>query len=129
MLDIREILKALDPQDRLLWSQHRVEMRRSYLNAHNTTVGVVKWEMQDDALLDLIDIRLALLFDRAGRLDSVKEVANESDSEKVEAELHKVVDKIKANVENVTKAATFGDGVTAATAMMRNGWRETTLTN
>lgn len=131
MLDVREILKALDPQDRVLWSQHRVEMRRSYLNAHNTTVGIVKWDMQDDMLLDLIDIKLALLFDRAGRFDSVKGVAGASDSTEVEGELHRMVDKLKSNVSNqiTPKAATFSEGASAATAMMRNGWREATLTN
>ena len=123
MLDVREILKALDPQDRMLWSQHRVEMRRSYLNAHNTTVGVVKWETQDDALLDLIDIRLALLFDRAGRLDSVKEVANSGDSDAIEEQLHRTVEKIKDNIkQQVAIPAT--DDKTYATRLMQNGWQQ-----
>lgn len=120
MLDVREILKALDPQDRLLWSQHRTEMRRSYLNAHNTTVGVIKWDMQDDALLDLIDIRIALLFDRAGRFDSVKEVAAQSDSERIEAELHRTVDRIKQNVEKNETSA----NATPATKLMQNSWQD-----
>lgn len=67
MPDIREVLAALNPNDRALWSQHRTEMRRSYMAAHGTIVSVAKWDHHDDAFLDLIDIKLAILFDRAGK--------------------------------------------------------------
>jgi hypothetical protein len=119
MLDVREILKALDPDDRAIWSQHRSEMRRSYLNAHNPTVGIAKWDTQDDAFLDLIDIRLALLFDRAGRLDSVKEVANIKDSTTIENDLYKTIDNIKSKVNNEIVAP----DITPATKLMQTDWR------
>ena len=93
MPDIREILNALDVDDRALWSEHRTIMRRSYLNAHNETIGMAKWTHEDDAFLDLIDIRLALLFDRAGRLHSVKEIIGNGD--KIESDLKASEDKMK----------------------------------
>lgn len=74
MPDIREVLNALDEQDRVLWRQHRTEMRRSYMNAHNTVNGVINWSDKDDAFIDLIDIQLALLFDRAGRFAAPKDI-------------------------------------------------------
>lgn len=70
MPDIREILNALDVDDRALWSEHRTTMRRAFLTAHNATVGIGNWSANDDAFADLIDIQLALLFDRAGRMDT-----------------------------------------------------------
>lgn len=74
MPDIREVLNALDEQDKTLWRQHRTEMRRSYMSAHNTVNGVINWTEKDDAFIDLIDIQLALLFDRSGRFAATKDV-------------------------------------------------------
>lgn len=73
-MDIREILMALSPDDRALWSEHRTTMRRSFLTAHNNTVGMGNWSDKDDAFIDLIDIQLALLFDRAGRFETTKDI-------------------------------------------------------
>ena len=97
MPDIREIINALSIDDRALWSEHRTIMRRSYLNAHNNTVGVAKWSPEDDAFLDLIDIRLALLFDRAGRLHAVKEIIGNGD--KIESDLKTSEDRMKGKVD------------------------------
>lgn len=74
MPDIREVLKALSVDDRALWSEHRTTMRRSYLQAHNATVGIATWVDEDDMFLDLIDIKLALLFDRSGRLSATTDI-------------------------------------------------------
>jgi hypothetical protein len=74
MPDIREILAAIDENDRLLWQKHRTELRRSYLTAHNSVHGIVNWSDKDDTFMDLIDIQLALLFDRAGRFDAPKDI-------------------------------------------------------
>lgn len=79
MPDIREILNALSPDDRALWSEHRTIMRRSFFTAHNATVGIGNWSDKDDAFADLIDIKLALLFDRAGRFESIKDVVGNGD--------------------------------------------------
>lgn len=97
MPDIREILNALDPADRILWSQHRTEMRRSYMTAHSTIHGIVNWSDKDDAFIDLIDIQLALLFDRSGRFAATKDVIGNGDKivEQIENDAKglKLVDK------------------------------------
>lgn len=110
-MDIREILAALSQEDRVLWSQHRTEMRRSYLNAHNTTLGMVKWDHNDDAFLDLIDIKLAILFDRSGRFETVKEIIGKQDAQGIEQQIL-ADDKIKpqVNMSNGTKALANGWG-------------------
>lgn len=83
MPDIREVLNALDDTDKRLWSQHRTEMRRSYMNAHNSVLGIAAWDHNDDAFIDLIDIKLALLFDKSGRFAAVKEIIHAGDGDKI----------------------------------------------
>lgn len=110
-MDIREILAALSPEDRQLWSQHRTEMRRSYLNAHNTTVGMVAWSDNDDAFLDLIDIKLATLFDQSGKLEATKDIIGKDDESRIEAKILTDSNTIKnkpVNMSNGTKALTSG---------------------
>lgn len=99
MPDIREVLKALGPEDKTLWQQCRTSMRSVYLNAHNSTVGVAGWDKDDDAFLDLIDIRLALLFDRSGRLETTKEIVHKDDGKQTEKDLEVADDKMKAKQE------------------------------
>jgi hypothetical protein len=96
MPDIREILNALDVDDRALWSEHRTIMRRSFLNAHNETVGMGKWSHEDDAFMDLIDIRLALLFDRAGRLNATHDIVG--DGAEIEQNIKDMEDKAKVKL-------------------------------
>ncbi len=96
MADIREILNALSTDDRAMYTQHRNEMRRSYLLAHNETIGMDKWDSQDDRLLDYIDISLALLYDRSGRLVASKELIG-SDKEIIE----KHIDTADANLKKI----------------------------
>jgi hypothetical protein len=110
-MDIREILNALSPEDRQLWSQHRTEMRRSYLNAHNTTVGMVAWSANDDAFLDLIDIKLAMLFDQSGKLEATKDIIGKDDESRIETKILAESDAVKnkqVNMSNGTKALTSG---------------------
>lgn len=99
MADIREILNALSVEDRAMYTQHRNEMRRSYLMAHNETIGMEKWGNEDDRLLDYIDISLALLYDRAGRLVASKEIIGE-DKEKIET----AIDSADANLKKIDNA-------------------------
>ena len=98
-MDIREILNALSPEDRLLWSQCRTDMRRNYLNAHNQTMGIHNWDHTDDAFLDMIDIKLAILFDRSGKLVSTKSIIG--DSSVTEAEI--LATKIGSNDNSAAK--------------------------
>lgn len=95
MPDVREILAALSIDDRALWSEQRTIMRRSYLNAHNQTLGIEDWSAEDDAFIDLIDIRLALLFDRAGRLETTKSIIDTDRQEAIESDLKVAEDKMK----------------------------------
>lgn len=127
MPDIREILKALSSEDRTLWQQCRNNMRSVYLNAHNSTVGMPAWNHDDDAFLDFIDIKLATLFDRAGRLDAIKEIIG--DSKTIENDLEKADDAMKAKPKVELSSghkllATIGQNEAsdkAANALV-NGW-------
>lgn len=87
MPDIREVLAALDQNDRTLWQQHRTEMRRSYMTAHNSVLGLTQWSMEDDAFLDLIDIKLALLFDKSGRLQGEKTIVHATEASNIEQDI------------------------------------------
>lgn len=113
MADIREILNALSADDRAMYTQHRNEMRRSYLLAHNETIGMDKWDAQDDRLLDYIDISLALLYDRAGRLATTKELIGD-DKAKIETDIDsadinlKKIDSIIASKAQPNSAAAQG---------------------
>src|ERR1051326_8148996 len=88
MLDIREILKTLSPEDKTVWEQTRMEMRRAYLNAHNGIVGIAAWDKHDDAFMDLIDIKIAVLFDRAGKIEAVKEIVKAEDAAPIEEQIN-----------------------------------------
>lgn len=105
MADIREILKALGPEDKTLWQQCRTNMRSVYLNAHNSTVGIAGWRTDDDAFLDLIDIKLVTLFERAGRLESIKDVIGAEDAKTIEANIEKADDDIKSKPKIVPSDA------------------------
>ena len=84
MPDIRDVLNGLSIDDRALYTEIRTAMRRSYLSAHSKLLHIDKYEATDDAFLDLIDIKLATLFDRGGMFDNAKgsidtEQANEAE--------------------------------------------------
>lgn len=94
-MDIREILAAIDDKDKQLWSSCRTQMRKVYIAAHSKIIGVADWSDVDDAFLDLIDIQLAQLFDRSGRLDTTRELIGKDDAEKIKNDLNKRDDDIK----------------------------------
>lgn len=102
-MDIREILKALDEKDRRLWSECRTAMRKVYLTAHNKVLGLADYEAQDDAFMDLIDIKLALLFDRGGRVNTSKTITGD-DADKIEEDLlnkdQELAQVLKLNLPN-----------------------------
>lgn len=87
MPDTRQILAAMSVDDRALYIQCRTDMRRAFLTAHNNTVGIDKWEDQDDSLFDLLDIRIALLFDRSGRINAATDIIGADNGEKLHTEL------------------------------------------
>lgn len=94
MPDIRALLAHLTPEDRQLWAQHRTEMRRSYMTAHNTVLGLAAWTDFDDAFLDLIDTKLTLLFDAAGKIKAT-ELVQHDDANRIEADIHEAISGLK----------------------------------
>jgi len=91
MPDIREVLKALDTEDKARFLEARNTMRRSFMAAHASALTINQWTQDDDAFLDFIDIKLALLFDRSGRMDVPldKVIVDKTDAKPIEAELNK----------------------------------------
>lgn len=72
MPDIRDILKGLDKTHRAVYTEVRTTMRRAYLYAHSKTLPIEDYNEQDDNFLDLLDIKIAQLFDRAGTFNHVE---------------------------------------------------------
>lgn len=70
MPDIKDILDALDKDDRKLYAQTRTRMRTAYLMALSDIVGMHDHNESDDEVLDWIDVKIAIMFDRAGRFDN-----------------------------------------------------------
>lgn len=90
MPDIREVLNALEEKDRVLYSYLRTEMSAVYLKSVHETLGIINFNQEDHAFMDLIDIKLAILFDRAGKFNHAKgsldeEAANDIEKQIVEA--------------------------------------------
>ena len=121
MPDIRQLLSQLSPEDKQLWSQHRTEMRRSYMTAHNSVLGINAWTDFDDAFLDLIDTKLAQLFGSAGKLDA-EELVKHDDADRIENDIHSVIKGMK-KVDNKMEPNVAVEKSTA-TASMQNGWQD-----
>ncbi len=68
-MDIRQLYKSLSIEDRTIYQSIRTDMRKVYLNAHTNIAGMDKWCSDDDYFLDLLDIKIAGLFDRVGRVE------------------------------------------------------------
>ncbi len=87
MPDIRDTLNALDEADKRLYAQIRTRMRGAYLQALVEVVGIHEHNVHDDAFLDLIDIKVATLFDRGGRFDAITGKLHTETADKIEAEV------------------------------------------
>src|SRR6267154_191058 len=110
--DIREIINSLDDQDKTMFNQHRTEMRRSYLPAHNSIIGVHAWDAYDDAFMDIIDLKLAILFDRAGRFEAVKDkTIDDAMIERVENDIIDAYKGIKQHEVSKATASMQGNGI------------------
>src|ERR1700748_2918899 len=116
-MDIRELYKSLSPEDRIIYQKLRTDMRKLYLNAHNSIVGVENWSLEDDALLDLFDIKIAVLFDRAGSIEGLKPVVDKTETETIEkaieAQGEKVTTKMHTEMSEASQklAASKSNGV------------------
>lgn len=113
MPDIRDVLKGLSIEDRALYTDIRTQMRRAYLSAHSKLLPIDKYETSDDAFLDLIDIKIAMLFDRAGTFDHSQGNLNTAQAINIEKEVTNNFETaatrmIKSQIVNNGRAATQG---------------------
>ncbi len=88
-MDIRKLYASLSETDRTIYQQIRTDMRRIYLRAHTHVIGMDKWEMEDDYFLDLIDMKVAVLFDRAGAIDGAEAPVDKQEEKAIEASIEK----------------------------------------
>lgn len=102
MPDIRDVLKALSVEDARLYSQVRTDMRRSYMAAHAANLRLDNWTNEDDQVLDLIDIQVAMLFVRSGRFNFEHGHIDVDRGKAIEAE-------IKSRAEELTKLQALSD--------------------
>ncbi len=105
MPDIREVLKGLSVDDRANYMEARNVMRRAYLAAHARVLPIDRFEIEDDQFLDLIDIKLATLFDRGGMFDSSKGSIDTEQADMAERSIESAATRMmKADVDKVTQS-------------------------
>lgn len=97
MPDIREVLNALEEKDRVLYSYLRTEMSSVYLKAVHETLGITNFNQEDHAFMDLIDIKLAILFDRAGKFNNAKGSIDEEAANEIEKQITEAASGLKFN--------------------------------
>src|ERR1035437_1909768 len=128
MPDIREVLASLDTDDKARFLEARNVMRRAFMAAHAAALRLDDWTQEEDAFLDLIDIKLALLFDRSGRMVSTKTIVDKEDSKSIEDNINQQVLKINMPKDYVNNDADREDvailtnTASDATKLMQNGW-------
>ena len=100
-------------------------MRKVYIAAHNKVIGVADWSHIDDAFLDMIDIQLAQLFDRSGRLNSTKTIVNNEDAEKIKAEMLKRDNEVKDKLPMMNSLLDKSSGVKIpmSDCLPKNEWK------
>lgn len=113
MPDIRDVLKGLSADDRALYMEARNVMRRAYLAAHAKVLPIEKFEIADDQFLDLIDIKIAMLFDRSGAFDHSQGALETKASAEIETEIKASFESAATRMMKATqidngKAATQG---------------------
>lgn len=86
-MDIRSLYESLSPEDRTVYQKIRTDIRKVYLNAHTNIIGMDHWEAQDDAFLDLLDIKIAVIFDRAGAIEGIKSPINKNEMASIEGKI------------------------------------------
>lgn len=94
MPDIRDVLKGLSEIDKAIYTKVRTQMRRAYLYAHSKTLPIEQYAEEDDAFLDMCDIKIAMLFDRAGVFNHVEGNLNTEAAKEVEKTLHNASDSL-----------------------------------
>ncbi|SRR5216684_5113221 len=97
-MDIRQLYKSLSIEDRTIYQSIRTDMRKVYLNAHTNIAGMDKWCSDDDALLDLVDFKIAMLFDRSGRINSTQEIIDKEEIKVIEQKIEKQEESMTAKL-------------------------------
>lgn len=97
MPDIRDVLNALEEKDAHLYRHVRTIMRSDYLNSVHEILGIRNYNQEDDAFLDLIDIKLAILFERAGKFNNAKGTIDEEAANMIEQQIVEAAAGIKTN--------------------------------
>lgn len=97
MSDIREVLRGLSNDDRALYTEIRTTMRKTYMATHARLLRVDRWEIEDDAFLDMIDIKIAMLFDRAGIFDHSQGSIDTEKATEVEAQIESAATRLMKN--------------------------------
>jgi hypothetical protein len=95
MSSIKTILNNLNENDKQLWQNCRTDMHRSYLNVLHQALGIDSIDSDDIAFTDLIDIKLALIFERAGRFRDLVSADN-ADADKLEAAINEQAKSLEA---------------------------------
>jgi len=95
MPDIRDVLNALEEKDRYLYSHLRTEMSSTYLKAVHETLGITNFNQEDHAFMDLIDIKLAILFERAGKFDAARGSIDEEAANQIEQQIVEAASNLK----------------------------------
>ena len=88
-MDIRELYQSLSPEDRMLYQKIRTDIRKVYLHAHTNIVGMDHWTVDDDYFLDLLDMKVAVLFDRAGAIEGAKAPVSKDEVKAIENSVEK----------------------------------------
>lgn len=107
-MDIRKLYASLSEVDRTAYSRIRTDMRSLYLRAHNHVVGIGKWELEDDYFLDLIDIKVAVLFDRAGAIEGAEAPVDKQEEKQIEQSIEKQGDAISDGSKKLSMMAGYG---------------------
>ncbi len=94
MPDIRDVLNALEEKDRHLYAYLRTAMRSVYLTAVSDVVHIQNYSQEDDAFMDLIDIKIAILFERAGKFNAAKGHIDEAAAVAIEQQIHEAATKL-----------------------------------
>ncbi len=106
-MDIRTLFEALSPEDRVLYQKIRTDIRKVYLNAHTNIVSIEHWDVSDDAFMDLLDIKIAVLFDRAGAIEGVKSPINKNEEKAIEKSVevqgNKLTEKMNTEISQASQ--------------------------
>jgi hypothetical protein len=103
MPDIRDVLKGLSPEFAAIYTEVRTTMRRAYLYAHSKTLPIEQYTEHDDQFLDLIDIKVAQLFDRSGSFDHSKGNLDTDKAKTIESGIQSQASKMLTNGWPVAK--------------------------